>query len=73
MSIRSYETKKGKRWKFNAYVGTDPDTGKKIITSRGGFTSKREAESALRTMRYEFDHRILRASTNATFGDVTKR
>lgn len=73
MTISAYETKKGKRWKFNAYVGTDPDTGKKIITSRGGFTSKREAESALRTMRYEFDHKILRASTNATFRDVTER
>lgn len=73
MTISAYETKKGKRWKFNAYAGMDPDTGKQIIRSRGGFTSKKEAESALRTIRYEFDHKILRASTNATFRDVTER
>lgn len=73
MAISAYETKNGKRWKFNAYIGTDPDTGKKIITSRSGFLSKKAAESALNTMRYDFDHNILRTSSSETFYDVTTR
>ena len=48
-TFTSYKTKDGKRkYKFKVYLGKDPLTGKRIETSRQGFNSKKEAQTALR-------------------------
>lgn len=46
MKIKSYKDKEtGKTlYKFNAYLGLDPLTGKEIRTNRQGFISKKQAE-----------------------------
>lgn len=47
MNIKKYKTKDGKtKYKFNAYLGKDPLTGKEIRTNRAGFDSKKDAEIA---------------------------
>lgn len=39
-----YKDKKNKRkWMFSGYVATDPITGKKVVTKRKGFDTKKEA------------------------------
>lgn len=46
MKITSYK-KDGKiLYKFNAYLGKDPLTGKEIRTNRQGFLTKKDAEIA---------------------------
>lgn len=48
MSIKSYIDKDGKtKYKFNAYLGIDPLTGKEKRTNRKGFKSQAEAKRAL--------------------------
>ena len=45
MNIKSYIDKDGKKkYKFNAYLGIDPLTGKEKRTNRRGFTSERQAK-----------------------------
>ncbi len=47
MKITSYKDKNGKtRYKFNAYLGIDPMTGKEMRTNRQGFKTEREAIKA---------------------------
>lgn len=39
-----YKDKKNKRkWMFSGYIATDPITGKKVVTKRKGFDTKKEA------------------------------
>ena len=48
-SLGDYQTRKGKRWKFQIYVLIDPEKpelGEKRLT-RGGFTDLEEAQAAL--------------------------
>ena len=45
MNIVKYHNKKGEtRYKYNAYLGINPLTGKEKRTNRQGFRTKREAE-----------------------------
>lgn len=45
MKIESYKLKNGEtRYKFNAYLGLDPLTGKEIRTNRRGFKTKKQAQ-----------------------------
>ena len=55
-TFTSYKTKDGKRkYKFKVYLGKDPLTGKRIETSRQGFNSKKEAQTALRNVQADFE------------------
>lgn len=70
MAIKKYNLKSGERWMFNEYIGTDPITGKKIIVTRRGFRTKRDAEIALRRLKYEFDRGFVSSSNGVTYGEV---
>lgn len=70
VTVKMYQTKKGPRWMFNAHLGVDPGTGKRVIVTRRGFATKKEAESKLRDMKYEFDHGLLEGYSRETFQDA---
>ena len=51
-AIKEYTTKSGdKRYKFQAYIGTDPVTGKQHAVTRQGFTSYTLADQAYKKLR----------------------
>src|SRR5699024_2241967 len=55
--IKSYVLKnKEKRYMFQIYVGVDPLTGKEIRTTRRGFRTKREANSALTHLKIKIEN-----------------
>lgn len=54
-TIKSYRSKGKTRYMFKVYLGTDPLTGKRIDTTRRGFSSAREAKQALTQLKAEFD------------------
>ena len=43
-SFSKYKTKKGEFWRFQFYSGIDPKTGKRKLTTRRGFKTKKEAQ-----------------------------
>lgn len=52
----SYKLANGKtRWKFRAYVGENPKTGKQSYTNRQGFRTKTEARKVLRRIKTKVD------------------
>lgn len=55
MSIKAYETNKGTRYRFTAYLGKDILTGKDKSICRGGFKTKKEAQSAMAELRFKAD------------------
>lgn len=65
-----YQDKNNKRkWMFDGYVATDPITGKKVVTKRKGFNTKKEATAAFDSLKYE----ILKGSKKVktiTFSDL---
>ena len=54
--IKAYTNTKGKFYKFQAYLGTDQITGKRIMVSRSGFKTHKSAQNALNQLRFEFEH-----------------
>ena len=50
--VEKYETKKGIRYRFKTYVGTDIN-GKKVWATRSGFTSYTEAKYELDKLKLE--------------------
>lgn len=54
-TIKSYKSKGKTKYMFKVYLGTDPLTGKRIDTTRRGFSSAREAKQALTQLKAEFD------------------
>ena len=52
-SFKQYDTKNGKRWLFQAYIGKDPITGKDKRTTQQGFKTKKEAQQALNKLMYQ--------------------
>ena len=55
-SFTQYKLANGKKkWTFQAYLGTDPDTGERIKTTRRGFDSKKEAQISLAQLQAEFE------------------
>lgn len=52
-TFKQYEKKNGsKAWQFQAYLGSDPITGKPIKTTRRNFKTKKEAQLALSRLRF---------------------
>lgn len=55
-SFTQYKLATGKKkWRFQAYLGTDPDTGERVKTTRRGFDSKKEAQISLAQLQAEFE------------------
>lgn len=46
--VKPYETARGRRWRIDYELPPDPSSGERRRTTRRGFTTKREAERALR-------------------------
>ena len=59
---------------FKVYLGTDPSTGKRIDTTRRGFSSAREAKQALTQLKAEYDAgRFKTKSQDITLGELFER
>ncbi|HDR7790940.1 site-specific integrase [Bacillus mobilis] len=50
----AYIYKKGKKWAFRAYMGTDPITGKEIKKSKSGFLTQKDAKLAAALFERQF-------------------
>lgn len=50
----AYIYKKGKKWAFRAYMGTDPLTGKEIKKSKSGFLTQKDAKLAAALFERQF-------------------
>lgn len=70
MSIKEYQTQKGTRYMFTEHIGMDETTGKRIIITRRGFHSMREAKSKLAEIRYKFDNGELQERSYKTFQEA---
>lgn len=69
--IKKYTKKDGSAaYMFNAYLGTDPITGKKKRTTRRGFKTSKEANLALSRLLVETDDYGLRNNEKVTFKEV---
>lgn len=70
-SIQKYKNKKGETlYKFQAYLGVNPQTGKKKVTRRNGFKTKREAELELSRLQSKFENSPTASQNNITFAEV---
>lgn len=70
-SFSKYKNKSGEFWKFQTYTTIDPKTGKRRLTTRRGFKTKKEAQLAA-----EILEKQVRTGTfhnhNLTYEDVYK-
>lgn len=72
-TFKQYQKKDGKKaWQFQAYLGTDPITGKSIKTTRRNFRTKKEAQLALSRLQVDFEKNGFNYSHNKiiTFSDL---
>ena len=72
-SFTQYKLANGKKkWKFQAYLGTDPDTGERVKTTRRGFDSKKEAQVSLAHLQADFEKnsRKLNSEEMITFREL---
>lgn len=72
-TIKSYRSKGKTRYMFKVYLGTDPLTGKRIDTTRRGFSSAREAKQALTQLKAEFDAGRYKPTQDLTLGQLFKK
>lgn len=70
-SYQKYKTKQGDKWMFKLIVGIDPGTGKKIMTTRRGFKTKKEAQAAYMKLKQEIDSGLL-SKQSVLFEDIFK-
>lgn len=70
-SYQKYKTKQGDKWMFKLIVGIDPGTGKKIMTTRRGFKTKKEAQAAYMKLKQEIDSGLL-SKQSLLFEDIFK-
>ena len=72
-TIKSYRSKGKTRYMFKVYLGTDPLTGKRIDTTRRGFSSAREAKQALTQLKAEYDAgKFKTKNQDITLGELFK-
>ncbi|GAA3601552.1 site-specific integrase [Secundilactobacillus similis] len=70
-SFKKYTDKTGSElWMFQAYLGIDPATGKKVKTTRRGFKRKKEAQLALNRLKLDFDKSGLARSQVFTYQEL---
>lgn len=73
MTIKSYKTQKGTRFMFTTHLGMDPITGKRVMVTRRGFTSRRAAQSAKAELQYAYDNGLMDRHADVTYKDVYDR
>lgn len=69
-SIKTYKKDGKVFYMFQIYIGTDQLTGKRIKTSRRGFTTKKEAQLASARLQIEIDNGEFRKKSVNTFIDI---
>ncbi|ATF26400.1 tyrosine-type recombinase/integrase [Brochothrix thermosphacta] len=69
-TFKQYETKKGKRWLFKHYIGTNEETGKRESVLRRGFTTKKEANLALSRLLLEIEQGGLKKNRQYKYHEV---
>ena len=69
-TFRQYETKKGKRWLFKHYIGTNEETGKRESVLRRGFATKKEANLALSRLLLEIEQGGLKKNKKYKYHEV---
>ena len=73
-TIKSYRSKGKTKYMFKVYLGTDPSTGKRIDTTRRGFSSAREVKQALTQLKAEFDAGKFKTKTqDITLGELFEK
>lgn len=70
-TIKKYTKKDGTTaYMFNAYLGTDPMTGKQKRTTRRGFTTVKEAKLALSRLQVDIEENGFTKQKNTTFKEL---
>jgi integrase len=69
-SFQKYETKQGKLWMFKMDTGVNPLTGKRQMTTRRGYKTKKEAQAAAVKLEQELENGLLINNNNLTYQDV---
>lgn len=70
-NIKKYTKKDGSTaYKFQAYLGTDPNTGNRIRVTRQGFSTKKAASLALSRLKLEVDEGSFIKANDDTFQAV---
>lgn len=70
-TFSQYKLKNGeKRWKFQAYLGINPSTGKPVKTTRRNFKTQREAKLALARLQSDYESDILKKDKPKTYQEV---
>lgn len=70
-NIKKYTKKDGTTaYMFQAYLGTDPATGKRVRVTRQGFNTKKEAQLTLSRLKIEFDEQGFKKNERYKFKDV---
>lgn len=65
--MRGYIRKRGKTYSYTVDVGRNPDTGKRMQKSKGGFKTKKEAQEALNNLVYEVNKGTYIIDQDSTF------
>ena len=70
-TFSQYKMKNGeKRWKFQAYLGINPSTGKPVKTTRRNFKTQREAKLALARLQSDYESDLLKKDKPKTYQEV---
>ncbi|MEH7610764.1 site-specific integrase [Gottfriedia acidiceleris] len=69
-SFQKYTTKQGQMWLFKMDTGVDPQTGKRLTTTRRGFKTKKEAQMAATRLESEIAEGVLVNNNNLTFNEI---
>ncbi|ODJ70244.1 site-specific integrase [Brochothrix thermosphacta] len=69
-TFKQYSTKKGKRWLFKHYIGTNEETGKRESVLRRGFATKKEANLALSRLLLEIEQGGLKKNKKYKYHEV---
>ncbi len=71
MEIKKYTKQDGStRYKFQAYLGTDESTGKRIRVTRQGFKTRKAAQLAYARLKLKADEGAILTSSKLRFEDV---
>ncbi|MYL47664.1 tyrosine-type recombinase/integrase [Virgibacillus halodenitrificans] len=68
--IYKKKTKKGIKWGFRAYIGTDPVTGKDIRKAKEGFLTQKDAKLAAALFERQFHNGEYIQPSKITFNDL---
>ncbi|NMH69676.1 site-specific integrase [Bacillus sp. RO3] len=53
--MKGYIRKRGNKWSYTVDIGRDPSTGKRKQKTKGGFSTKKEAQAALSQFQHELN------------------